>query len=97
MSQNTIAAESVRNALAEAIAKTITQSALAERIGNGVRTGHIYYWIKQGVVPIEHCAVIEQETGVKRWLLRPDDWMRIWPELIGAEGSPSEPAAAPGA
>jgi hypothetical protein len=26
--------------------------------------------------------------------LRPDDWHRIWPELIGAEGAP-EPAAAP--
>ena len=32
---------------------------------------------------------------VKRWDLRPDDWHRIWPELIGADGAP-EPAEAGG-
>lgn len=29
---------------------------------------------------------------LKRWDLRPEDWHRIWPELIGAEGSPPIPA-----
>lgn len=29
--------------------------------------------------------------AVRRWELRPDDWYRIWPELIGAEGAPSVP------
>jgi hypothetical protein len=28
---------------------------------------------------------------VARWDLRPDDWHRIWPELIGAEGAPPLP------
>ncbi len=39
----------------------------------------------------ENCVAIEQATGraVMRWDLRPDDWHRIWPELIGAEGAPA--------
>jgi len=38
----------------------------------------------------ENCTAIEQATGrrVMRWHLRPKDWHRIWPELIGAEGAP---------
>jgi len=37
-------------------------------------------------VPIERCVEIEQVTGgaVTRQQLRPDDWHRIWPELIAA-------------
>jgi DNA-binding transcriptional regulator YdaS (Cro superfamily) len=39
----------------------------------------------------ENCTAIEQATGraVMRWHLRPDDWHRIWPELIGQPGSPA--------
>ncbi len=33
------------------------------------------------------------DRAVRRWDLRPDDWHRIWPELIGAEGAPGLPAA----
>lgn len=46
-------------------------------------------------VPIEYCAAIEAATGntVMRWDLRPEDWYRIWPELIGAEGAPATPVA----
>lgn len=42
----------------------------------------------------ENCTAIEQATAraVMRWDLRPDDWHRIWPELIGAEGAPVVPA-----
>lgn len=43
-----------------------------------------------------HLAVgIEQATegAIRRWTLRPDDWHRIWPELIGTEGAPPVPAA----
>jgi DNA-binding transcriptional regulator YdaS (Cro superfamily) len=44
-------------------------------------------------VPLERCTAIERATdgAVKRWDLRPDDWHRIWPELIGAEGAPAVP------
>lgn len=37
---------------------------------------------------------IERESAgaVRRWDLRPNDWDRHWPELIGAPGAPSLPA-----
>ena len=46
--------------------------------------------------PVEHCARMEALTSgaVRRWDLRPDDWHRIWPELIGAEGAPDVPTLA---
>ena len=39
----------------------------------------------------ENCTAIEQATAgkVMRWDLRPEDWPRIWPELIGREGAPA--------
>ena len=42
-------------------------------------------------VPAERAASIESATGgaVRRWDMRPNDWHRIWPELIGAEGAPA--------
>lgn len=50
--------------------------------------------------PAERCAAIEQATGgaVRRWDLRPIDWHRIWPELIGTPGAPDvpEPTTQPG-
>jgi hypothetical protein len=38
----------------------------------------------------ELAALIDIESGgvVRRWHMRPLDWHRIWPELIGAEGAP---------
>ena len=41
--------------------------------------------------PPTRCYAIEVGTDfeVRRWDLRPDDWHRIWPELIGAEGAPA--------
>lgn len=41
-------------------------------------------------VPIERCTAIEvaTERAVCRWDLRPEDWGRIWPELIGMPGAP---------
>ncbi len=55
--------------------------------------------IARGVrpAPADRCATIEQATdgAVRRWDLRPDDWHRIWPELIGAEGAPPLPSLSP--
>lgn len=44
----------------------------------------------------ELCVDIERETGgkVRRWSLRPNDWHRIWPELIGQPGAPVIPTTA---
>jgi len=42
--------------------------------------------------PVEHCSPLCAVTSVRRWDLRPYDWHRIWPELIGTEGAPDVPA-----
>lgn len=36
-------------------------------------------------VPTNRCVEIEQQTGVSRRALRPQDWWRIWPELVDDE------------
>ena len=68
----------------------------------GVRQSTVSNWRSRATpIPVEHCAAIEQATSgsVRRWDLRPTDWHRIWPELIGAEGAPDvpEPTTQPGA
>jgi DNA-binding transcriptional regulator YdaS (Cro superfamily) len=51
----------------------------------------ITQWARGKPVSAERCPEIERATqgAVRRWDLRPDDWHRIWPELIGAEGAPA--------
>lgn len=51
----------------------------------------ITQWAAGKPVSAERCVPIEEATGraVRRWDLRPDDWHRIWPELIGREGAPA--------
>ena len=53
----------------------------------------MWAWIDRGRVPIEYAASIERATGgrVTRRDLRPEDWHRIWPELVTADAPP--PAA----
>lgn len=48
-------------------------------------------------VPADKVPLICQMSGetVRRWHLRPDDWHRIWPELVNTEGAPPVPAAEP--
>jgi DNA-binding transcriptional regulator YdaS (Cro superfamily) len=36
----------------------------------------------------------ESEGSVRRWDMRPDDWHKHWPELIGAKGAPRLPKPA---
>ena len=69
-------------------------SALAKLIGVTPSAPHM--WKARGVVPSDHCAAIEAATDrtVMRWDLRPDDWHRIWPELIGQPGAPAIPEPA---
>jgi DNA-binding transcriptional regulator YdaS (Cro superfamily) len=53
---------------------------------------------QDGRVPsAELCVRVEgaTERAVRRWDLRPDDWHRIWPELIGTLGAPAVPSAQP--
>lgn len=48
-------------------------------------------------LPMEHGAAIEVASNgrVKRWDFFPDDWDRIWPELIGTPGAPEVPQPTP--
>lgn len=74
------------NALQQAVKLLNGQAALAGVIG--VKQQHVWNWLNRpGSVPIEHCAAIEKATAgaVTRRDLRPDDWHRIWPELVTAQ------------
>lgn len=46
-------------------------------------------------VPVAKGAIVEAELGIPRWEMWPDDWHRIWPELIGIDGAPPVPAVLP--
>lgn len=65
--------------------------ALAETLG--VSGSLVTQWAGGKPVAAERCVPIEDATerAVRRWDLRPDDWHRIWPELIGADGAPAAP------
>lgn len=43
----------------------------------------------------EEAVRVEFDSGraLMRWHLRPNDWHRIWPELISVEGAPPVPEA----
>lgn len=70
--------------LAEAIGLTSPENpVLIYQWANGVRS-----------VPVDRCTAVERATSsaVRRWDLRPDDWWRHWPELVGMKGAPRVPA-----
>lgn len=72
--------------------------ALAERIGikNPAQIRQWQHGYADRTPSPENCVSIEQATSgrVMRWDLRPHDWHRIWPELIGIEGAPAIPQEA---
>jgi DNA-binding transcriptional regulator YdaS (Cro superfamily) len=49
-------------------------------------------------VPPELAPALERELNgeVRLWNLRPKDWHRIWPDLIGSDGAPQPSDAAQG-
>jgi len=69
------------------------RKALAEQVGSDEQ--YLYQCLtgRKAMKP-EEAVRIERQSGqrVRRWDLRPADWHRIWPELIGAEGAPAIPA-----
>lgn len=73
-------------------------SVSALRIASGVKSdAQIRQWrygYADRVPGPESCVALERATEgrVRRWDLRPKDWHRIWPELIGADGAPAVPA-----
>ena len=58
--------------------------AYLSQMANGVRP------VPSNIVPALEVA---SAGAVRRWDLRPDDWHRIWPDLVGAEGAPAVPEA----
>ena len=71
---------------------SISHTELAAALGVSKAAVSQWFGVKWRV-PVGRCAAIEAATGraVMRWDLRPDDWHRIWPELVGAEGAPAVP------
>ena len=61
-------------------------AAVARRVG--VHPVMVSQWAgRVKTVPVERCVAIESATdgAVTRRDLRPDDWWRIWPELVTEE------------
>lgn len=61
-------------------------AAVAELLGFKDRR-NVWPWTTgQRQFPAEHCAKVERGARtVTRRDLRPDDWMLIWPELVGLD------------
>ncbi len=78
-------------------------SVAALRLATGVKSdAQIRQWqhgYHDRIPSPENCVAIEQATdaAVTRRDLRPDDWHRIWPELVTPEHPAPEPAAVQGA
>lgn len=68
--------------------------AFADRCDTSI--GHLRNIIYGKPCSAELAALIEAESGgaVRRWHLRPNDWHRIWKELIRAKGAPPVPEPA---
>lgn len=67
---------------------------LAEAIGVGQSV--VSNWRKRrSTIDAAGCVAIETATcgAVRRWDLRPHDWHKNWPELVGTPGAPAKPAA----
>lgn len=65
-------------AMSRAISAAGGQTALARRIGPGIKQGHVWDWtFTNGRPPPGHCPAIESATGVRCEELRPDlEWER---------------------
>lgn len=80
--------------------KSLPDDAARERFASDCETtvGHMrncIYMAGKLLAPTT-CVLVERFSGrsVMRWDLRPDDWHRTWPELVGQDGAPKAPIAA---
>lgn len=69
---------------------------LARIVGAGAKRQHVEYWRQAGRVPPQAVKTLVAACNgvVREWDLCPDDWMRIWPDLIDANGAPKIEAKA---
>ena len=69
------------------------RAALAEKVQVG--DAYLYQCLtgRKDMKP-EEAVRVERDSGraVRRWHLRSNDWWKVWPELIGADGAPKVPA-----
>lgn len=81
------------SALDKFLRTSMTGESLAKALGVSSVTVSQWRHGQKSPTP-ERCAEIERitEGAVRRWHMRPNDWHRIWPELIGAEGAPDVPS-----
>lgn len=54
---------------------------------------NVMYGLKSCATDLAVAIERESEQQVRRWELRPADWHRHWPELIGTLNAPDVPAA----
>jgi DNA-binding transcriptional regulator YdaS (Cro superfamily) len=71
---------------------------LAVRVAAKLKKSSAFLWQvakKDRPAPADLCADLERACNfeVRRWDLRPVDWHRIWPELVGTEGAPAVPGS----
>jgi hypothetical protein len=70
------------------------QATFADRCGTTI--GYLRKALSTGaILRPELMVAIERESDgiVHRWSMRPNDWHKVWPELVTAEGAPPVPAA----
>lgn len=82
----------MNSALDNFLRSSMTGEGLAKALG--VSSVTVSQWRHGQKFPSpERCADIERITqgDVRRWHLRPLDWHRIWPELVGVDGAPDVP------
>ena len=60
----------------------------------GVVQSAVSNWRVRGSVPVEHCTAIEFAVlgKITRKDLRPDDWVKHWPELAPSLSNPANVA-----
>lgn len=66
----------------------------------GTSIGHLRnvgYGSRTASAALARAVEQQSKRAVMRWHLRPDDWFRIWPELVKVKGAPRVPAAKEGA
>jgi hypothetical protein len=94
-----VSTDDTLSAAVDAAAKSAgSVAALAIEVGAAASSPSM--WKARKSVPPQYAVGVERaanrhESGlwVRRWHLRPDDWHRIWPELVGTDGAPQPPVA----
>lgn len=70
------------------------RAAFALKVGTTVgHLNNVAYGQRVPSAALAKQIAVVTDGQVPEWDLRPSDWHRIWPELVGAEGAPAPEAA----